>query len=200
MRFVDGGPTGKNGGVTTEAAQLFSAMLALLTLIAGVLSFAALLVRDRFAWSRALNDTVADLGPILICLVSFGAMAGSLYFSEVANFNPCKLCWYQRIAVYSTAIISLVGVVRRLRTFAPYTLVLSIVGLVVSIYHNVLEWFPTLESSVCSIDVPCTTIWFREFGFVTLTFMAGSSFIAVIAWSIVLMREPGKVLTTPTEE
>ena len=31
------------------------------------------------------------------------AMAGSLYFSESANFVPCKLCWFQRIAMYPLA-------------------------------------------------------------------------------------------------
>ena len=25
------------------------------------------------------------------------AMFGSLYFSEIRQFEPCELCWYQRI-------------------------------------------------------------------------------------------------------
>ncbi|HZZ99414.1 MAG TPA: disulfide bond formation protein B, partial [Candidatus Paceibacterota bacterium] len=29
-------------------------------------------------------------------IVAIAAMAGSLYFSEVLNFAPCVLCWYQR--------------------------------------------------------------------------------------------------------
>jgi hypothetical protein len=47
-----------------------------------------------------------------------------------------------------------------------------------------------MKSSVCSVDVPCTTVWFREFGFVTLAFMAGCAFIFVIAMSLVMMRNP----------
>jgi hypothetical protein len=43
-----------------------------------------------------------------------------------------------------------------------------------------VEWYPTLESNVCAIDVPCTTIWFREFGFVTLPFMALCGFVSII--------------------
>jgi disulfide bond formation protein DsbB len=68
-------------------------------------------------------------------------------------------------------------------------MVLAGVGLVVSTYHYALEWFPQLESNVCSLDVPCTTVWFRELGFVTLCFIAGSAFIAVITISLALKRE-----------
>jgi hypothetical protein len=60
----------------------------------------------------------------------------------------------------------------------------------VSIYHYLLEWFPEIKSSVCSVDVPCTTVWFREFGFVTLAFMAGCAFIFVIAMSLVMVKNP----------
>ena len=36
-------------------------------------------------------------------------MAGSLYFSEVANYVPCRLCWFQRIAMYPLAVILLIA-------------------------------------------------------------------------------------------
>ena len=39
--------------------------------------------------------------------------SGSLYFSEVANYEPCRLCWFQRIAMYPLAVILLVGWLRR---------------------------------------------------------------------------------------
>lgn len=31
---------------------------------------------------------------------SFIATLGSLYFSEIMKFEPCVLCWYQRIFMY----------------------------------------------------------------------------------------------------
>ena len=39
-----------------------------------------------------------------------------------------------------------------------------------------------------SLEVPCTTIWFREFGFATLPFMAMCGFAAIMALSVVTMR------------
>lgn len=186
--------------MNTEAVQLFSGILAVVVLAAGLVSAVALITGERARWSTVVVETVADAGSLLIFLVTFGSMMGSLYFSEVANFSPCKLCWYQRIAMYSIAIISFTALVRRMKTYAPYVLVLSVLGMVVSVYHNLLEWFPTLESNVCSVDVPCTTIWFREFGFVSLTFMAGSAFLAVIVWSTIVIRSTTSETSPAYEE
>ena len=37
--------------------------------------------------------------------VSVIAMFGSLYFSEIRQYEPCELCWYQRIAMYPLVIV-----------------------------------------------------------------------------------------------
>ena len=177
-----------------DAVQVFSAVLALATLAGGLGTAVALIGEGRVAWASNWLSQVRETGLWLMCAVTGGAMVGSLYFSEAANFAPCKLCWYQRIAMYSIAIITFVAALRRDRNIARYSIVLAGIGLVVSTYHYLLEWYPTLESSVCSIDVPCTTIWFREFGFVTLCFMAGSAFIFVITTSLALIRDS----STPT--
>lgn len=180
--------SGKNDAMGTDSVEVFSAILSLVTLIAAVVSAVAMLMVRRASWASHVVDTLDEIGPWSVFVVTAGSMIGSLYFSEVANFAPCKLCWYQRIAMYSLAIISLVAALRRDRRVAPYLLVLSSIGFVVSWYHYLVEWYPSLESNVCAVDVPCTSVWFREFGFVTLSFMAGTAFLATITWSIAMHR------------
>src|SRR5438046_1140050 len=49
---------------------------------------------------RVVIRVVTVVGPQargLALLVAATAIAGSLYYSEVAGFVPCELCWYQRI-------------------------------------------------------------------------------------------------------
>jgi disulfide bond formation protein DsbB len=181
--------TRQNGEVNKEAVQLFSAILALAVLVGGLGTFAALVFENRMTWTSAWLTQVRATGLWIICMITTGAMVGSLYFSEKVGFAPCKLCWYQRIAMYSIAIISFVAALRNDKNIARYTIVLAPLGLVVSTYHYLLEWYPTLETNVCSLDVPCTAVWFRELGFVTLCFMAGCAFITVIAVSLAIMRE-----------
>ena len=184
-----GPSTRQNGEVNKEAVELFSAILALATLAGGITTLLALVFENPMTWTSAWLTQVRASGLWIICMITTGAMVGSLYFSEKVGFAPCKLCWYQRIAMYSIAIISFVAALRNDKNIARYTIVLAPLGLIVSTYHYLLEWFPTLETNVCSLDVPCTAVWFRELGFVTLCFMAGCAFITVIAVSLAIMRE-----------
>ena len=191
--------TRQNGRVNQEAFQLFSAILALAVLVGGLGTLAALAFENRMTWTGAWLTQVRASGLWIICMITTGAMVGSLYFSEKVGFAPCKLCWYQRIAMFSIAIISFAAALRNDKNIARYTIVLAPIGLLVSTYHYLLEWFPTLETNVCSLDVPCTAVWFRELGFVTLCFMAGCAFITVIAVSLAIMREE-KIDSTSTNQ
>ena len=199
MCLPNGAHTRQNGRVNQEAFELFSAILALATLAGGIVTLAALAFEKRMTWTSAWLTQVRASGLWIICMITTGAMVGSLYFSEKVGFAPCKLCWYQRIAMFSIAIISLVAALRNDKNIARYTIVLAPLGLIVSTYHYLLEWFPTLETNVCSLDVPCTAVWFRELGFVTLCFMAGCAFITVIAVSLAIMREQ-KIDSTSTNQ
>ena len=192
--------TRQNGRVNKEAVELFSAILALATVAGGIVTIAALVFEKSMSWAGAWLTQVRASGLWIICMITTGAMVGSLYFSESVGFAPCKLCWYQRIAMYSIAIISFVAALRNDKNIVRYTIVLAPIGLIVSTYHYLLEWFPTLETNVCSLDVPCTAVWFRELGFVTLCFMAGCAFITVIAVSLAIIREQKIDSTSITQE
>lgn len=159
---------------------MFSAMLALAALAGAVVLAASMTVGRGTTAGGEIVRVAREYAMRFALLLTGASMFGSLYFSDIADYAPCKLCWYQRICMYGIALVSLVGVVRRERVAAPYVTVLASVGLVISAYHYLVEWFPRLESDVCSLDVPCTTVWFRMFGFVTLPFMAGVAFLSVI--------------------
>lgn len=143
--------------------------------------------------ARLLTPVVASAGVLgarivawrapLTLLVAAVATAGSLYFSEVAHYIPCRLCWFQRVAMYPITVIALVGLIRRDRGARWYVLPLAAIGLVISGYHYLIEWMPSLDTGSCALFGPsCTDIWFRSFGFVTLAFMAlcGFAFIIVV--------------------
>ena len=56
------------------------------------------------------------------------------------------------------------------------------------LYHYLLEWFPEIDTGACVVGVPCTTVWFREFGFVSLPFLALIAFLLVIVLLLVPAR------------
>ena len=185
--------------MNVEAASLFLALLAVLAQ-AAVATAVVLAVGGRFS-SRARRAGKALAGPVgeqalsLAFLVAAVAMAGSLYFSEVADFPPCRLCWYQRICMYPLVPVLGLAAWRRDHGIRLYAAVLAGIGAVISIYHVVLERYPTLESSVCDPTNPCTLIWVRRFGYLTIPTMALSGFALILT---LLALTPGSA--PPTDE
>ncbi len=171
--------------MSLSAAERFSSLLAFVAL-AGA---AALVVLRLVPAGRPVLRAVAPLSRWLAFAVAATATAGSLYFSEVQNFIPCRLCWYQRIAMFSLVLVLLVGALRNDRGVRWYAVPLAAAGLAVSVYHYLVEWYPQLETTSCDVFAPCSTPYFREFGFVSLAFMAGSGFIAVIALLLLTPEE-----------
>ncbi len=121
------------------------------------------------------SEFLEDYGGWLAFIVAAVAMGGSLYYSEVAGFIPCRLCWYQRILMYPLTLITLVGSLRRDEYLPSYVLPFSIIGLFVSGYHVLLERGVFPPSPTCSADVPCNLSYVNYFGFLTI---AGLAFIA----------------------
>src|SRR6059036_3097018 len=94
---------------------------------------------------------------LLSWLAAVIATLGSLYFSEVLNFIPCTLCWYQRIFMYPLAIILGIAFYRNDQGIFRYTLPLSIIGMIISGYHIALQKIPYLQQfEMCKSGVPCS--------------------------------------------
>jgi disulfide bond formation protein DsbB len=115
----------------------------------------------------------------LAWVVALVATVGSLMYSELFHFVPCQLCWLQRIAMYPLAVVLLVGGIRRERSVKFYAIPLALIGLSISIWHNTVQLFPSLEGGTCDPANPCSARSVEVFGFMDLPFMAGAGFIVI---------------------
>jgi disulfide bond formation protein DsbB len=173
-------------------AALFFALLAL-TALTGTVVLLALLVSARSDPDGRASMLLTDVAPTalpLAAVVAATCMLGSLYFSEIALFTPCELCWYQRIAMYPLAPMLGIAAVRGDLGIRPYAWVLAGSGALISAYHYIIEWVPNLEVTACSDEVPCSAVYFREFGFVSIAFMALCGFLAIATLLYVAARAP----------
>ncbi len=163
-----------------------SPILALLAMLSAAGSVAlALSITAPGAYN--LRAFVIQRGHWLAFAVAAGAMAASLYYSEHVGFIPCEFCWYQRIAMYPLAAILLVAAITRDERAIRYVLPIAVIGLGLAIYHYQLQLFPD-QASACSSGVPCNAKYVEEFGFVSIPFMAGSGFVAIIALHVAMLR------------
>jgi disulfide bond formation protein DsbB len=116
----------------------------------------------------------------LAWLIALVATVGSLFFSEVMQLPPCVLCWYQRIAMYPLVVIIGAGILMRDSRMKFYALPLALVGLVISIYHNLLYYGIIPESiTPCMQGISCTSRQIEWLGFITIPLMALTAFIGV---------------------
>ncbi|WP_407942633.1 disulfide bond formation protein B [Meiothermus luteus] len=99
----------------------------------------------------------------LAWLVALVATLGSLYYSEVRNFIPCTLCWYQRIAMYPLALLLGIALWRGDAGVKPYAITLSLLGLFWSSYHLLELWVPGLAPNVCKGPIPCNVEYLPQF-------------------------------------
>lgn len=160
----------------STVATLFS--LALLGGITGIIVALA---------DRGVREIVRRWALVIAGAVAVAATLGSLYFSDVADFVPCKLCWYQRIAMYPLAALLVMAAIRRDRAMLRYVRVIASIGLVVSAYHVWIQWFPE-QSNFCEFDNPCSARWVEAFDRITIPQMAGLSFALIIATATIGLR------------
>ena len=170
--------------MTVDTVSLF---LALLAVVAELATAAAIVLAVGGRFSPALRplrrqavEAVAPSALALAAVVAAVCMSGSLYFSEVARFPPCHLCWLQRFCMYPLVPILGLAAWKRAGWVRPYAAALAFVGACISTYHVALEHHPEWESSVCDPKNPCTVIWVKRVGYLTIPTMALSGFALII--------------------
>lgn len=134
-----------------------------------------------FLWRRA---TVLSLLVVLV------AILGSLFYSEVAGYNPCELCWYQRVAMYPLLALLAISLFRDDRAALDYSLALAVIGLMFSLYHNYL-FFGNSALGLCTADgsgTSCLIQYVTEFNYVTIPVMALTAFLLLIFFLVIGRR------------
>jgi disulfide bond formation protein DsbB len=120
-----------------------------------------------------------EYGAYLAFAAALAATLGSLYYSQIAGFVPCTLCWYERIAMYPLAVITLIGIIKQDEQLPDYVLPLSIVGMGLSTYHYLSQLGVVAHPAVCSVGVPCNARYVNYLGFVTIPLMALAAFVII---------------------
>jgi len=131
---------------------------------------------------RALRSALWGYELWAAFVVAAIATGGSLFFSEVAHFIPCELCWYQRICMYPLSILTLFAAVHGDYRIARYLLPLPVVGACVSVYHLLVENGVVEQAKACLVSAPggCATKWINEFGYMTIPTLALTGFVLLI--------------------
>lgn len=174
-----------------DLVQIVGYILSLLTLVSHV--FILIAVFGFLFFRKTFIKLVKDNATALFTLgfiVSFMATAGSLFYSEIAKYDPCKLCWYQRILMYPQVILFGMALIKKERVIVDYVLGLSLVGFVIGLYHYLLQidLVPSVVCDVVGYSVSCSQRFEMEYGYITIPMMSLTAFF-IIAASMILLKK-----------
>ena len=127
--------------------------------------------------------------------LSLGAMLGSLFYSEFAGFAPCDLCWFQRIFMYPLVLLLGVALIKKDNHIVDYVLSLSVIGLIISLYHNYMYYYNGGLNVYClfgSSSISCIKRYVFEFGYITIPMMALTHFAFITLLFILLRLEKNR--------
>jgi len=161
-------------------------VLIALLLLVGLLALCG--VRGPLEWVRRMLWGYELWAAFVVAAIE---TAGSLFYSQIANFQPCELCWFQRICMYPLSILTLLMAWKNDNRAARYLLPLPIVGACVSIYHMLIQYGAISEPPACFIGAPggCGTNWIAShpdasFGYLSIPTLALTGFLLLIGFLV----------------
>ena len=162
-------------------------VLVALLLLVGLLALFG--VRGPLDWVRRVLWGYELWAAFVVAAIATG---GSLFYSEIANFLPCDLCWFQRICMYPLSILTLLMAWQNDNRAARYLLPLPIVGAGVSIYHMLIQYKVISEPTACLASAPgagCGTNWIAgrpdaSFGYLSIPTLALTAFLLLIGFLV----------------
>ena len=138
--------------------------------------------REESTFAKRAGDFFGKHAIFFSGIVAIAAALGSLFYSNIAGFAPCVLCWWQRIFLYPQAIILAMSAFIKDKHIRAFCLVFSVLGAAVSLYHSYLQFGgnPLIPCAAAGASISCTFRYFLEFGYVTIPTMALTTFTILI--------------------
>ena len=181
--------------MVTYFIQLLSLGTIFINIATIVIIFALLFYVIKKGHISGLPKTILKFSNRLAIPISFlialTSMSMSLFFSEIARFQPCLLCWYQRIAMYPLVFLFGVSLLKKeSKHILYYAMPLVLIGGVIAGIHTFeqLSANPILPCSSIGLSESCTRFFFRTYGYITIPTMSFSAFLFIASLLLVKIK------------
>jgi hypothetical protein len=163
------------------SAEIPNLLFSILTVVGQIIVAIALVVLV-LSWKRKkihrlleFDGRHAVLFAFIVALIS---MIGSLSYSELVGYEPCKLCWFQRILMYPQVAILGIALLKRDKNAQDYCMTLSVLGMLIAAYHYMLQIgvAPATSCSAVGASISCSQVFVMQFGYITIPMMSLTAF------------------------
>lgn len=170
--------------IINQVSSLFTALGWLIFLVLIIAIFA----RKKNKNAAMILDFTAKRAILLSFGIAFVSLVVSLFYSDIIGFEPCKLCWFQRIFMYPQVFIFGLALLRKDEKVADYGILLSAVGAIIAGYHYLLQ-YGLVQSTFClskSAAESCSQRVVIGLDYITIPFMALTAFSLIIVFLKIL--------------
>lgn len=174
--------------MTVETLNYIAALGTVGLQIITIIFLAAFVLRRKIPAMNDIVHQVGSYGLLIGFLLSLGASVVTLYYSDVLGMEPCWLCWFQRIFLYPQVILFAIAAWKRDYMIAVYSIALSVIGLLIALYHHVLQMAPAGSLPCPAVGVSCAQRTLFEFGYVTFPLMAVTVFASLIIVMLIVRK------------
>ncbi len=140
-------------------------------------------ILNIFATNNPVKRIIVQHRTYLLFFISLIGTVGSLMLSIYFKLAACELCWYQRLFLFSSPVIMAVAIYKNHVQAHFYVFWLSCIGLLISIYHALLQskiFAPDNVFCNPASAVDCSVPSFIYYGFVTVPVISFSVFLLLI--------------------
>jgi disulfide bond formation protein DsbB len=163
--------------IQTTVPYLVAASHVLLALL-----FLAILARK--GWGKRIFHVLASGALAWGLLVALAAVSGSLFYSEIVGFEPCVLCWWQRVFIYPQLALFAVALWKRDKGVFAYSATLAALAGIVALYHSYVYWGGASLLPCTAMGGACSKIYVYAFGYITIPSMSltVALYFLLLAW------------------
>lgn len=174
------------------SVETLNYLLALGTLamqVAGAGFLVLYFLQKKFTDLQDIAGLLCRSGLWLAFLLTLGATAMTLYYSEILGFAPCGWCWVQRVFLWPQVVLFALALWKNDRTIANYSIGLSIPGALAALYQHYLQMGgQALVPCPASGAGDCAQRILFEFGYITFPLMAATLFAFLIVLMLFVRR------------
>ncbi len=138
----------------------------------------------RLPLGRTIVSFVGKHAILLAFLVSLASISGSLFYSELVGFEPCLLCWWQRVFLYPQVLIFGAALWYKKTDVFLYSVPLVSLSAILSFYHQYVYMGGESVLPCTALGGACLKNYVMEFGYITIPMMSftAAAFLLLLAW------------------
>ncbi|MBX4199180.1 disulfide bond formation protein B [Candidatus Parcubacteria bacterium] len=120
----------------------------------------------------SITSWIGKHSVVLGLLVVLASIIGSLYYSLGLGYEPCELCWWQRILLYPQLILFLTALKHKDGGVFRYSWRLTALAAAVSLYQIYAQSGGKSLLACTSAGGACLKVYVHAFGYITIPVMS----------------------------